>query len=275
MASRILTMSNTHKFSGNSSSSKPLQTNNVFNSLISKNQAAEGLDYRSFLNCTTSGTSARWNLGLMNTEGKYLTGENFGFKINATGNTLRKKQKWSIEQDTDEHVYLISPLGCYLSSDKYGKITCEKTCPDEHCGFFLETNSDGKWAFKSAAYGYYFGGSGDHLHCFSKTPELWTVHLAIHPQINLRHALRKRYARLEDDEIHVDEIIPWGSDCLITIEFREEKYAIRTSNGMYLSKDGKLVNLPSEDTLFNIEFHRGCVAFKVSLKLSFYLSIYI
>lgn len=84
-------------------------------------------------------------------------------------------------------------------------------------------------------------------------------------QINLRHALRKRYARLEDDEIHVDEIIPWGSDCLITIEFREEKYAIRTSNGMYLNKDGKLVNAPSDETLFNIEFHKGCVAFKVSI----------
>ena len=82
-------------------------------------------------------------------------------------------------------------------------------------------------------------------------------------KINLRHALRKRYARLEDDEIHVDEIIPWGSDCLITIEFREEKYAIRTSNGMYLNRDGKLVPLPSDDTLFSIEFHKGCVAFKV------------
>ena len=75
--------------------------------------------------------------------------------------------------------------------------------------------------------------------------------------------MRKRYARLEDDEIHVDEIIPWGSDCLITIEFREEKYSIRTSNGMYLSKDGKLVEDASEDTSFNIEFYKGCVAFKV------------
>ena len=81
----------------------------------------------------------------------------------------------------------------------------------------------------------------------------------------MRHALRKRYARLENDEIHVDEIIPWGSDCLITIEFRDEKYAIRTSNGMYLNKDGKLVPLPSDDTLYNIEFHRGCVAFKVNI----------
>lgn len=204
----------------------------------------------------------KWNLGLMKPDGKYLTAENFGFKINASGNTLRKKQKWQIEQDLDEFFYLISPLGCYLSTDKYGKLTCEKLASDDDCKFFLETNASGKWAFKSASHGYYFGGSGDHLHCFSKTPEWWIVHLAIHPQINLRHVLRKRYARLEDDEIHVDEIIPWGSDCLITIEFRDEKYAIRTSNGMYLHSDGKLTQAPSEDTLFNIEMHKGCVAFK-------------
>ena len=35
---------------------------------------------------------------------------------------------------------------------------------------------------------------------------------------------------------------------------------------MYLNRDGKLVPLPSEDTLFSIEFHKGCVAFKVNIK---------
>lgn len=250
MASRVSSMTNAYnaKLEGNG---------RVFN----KSTANESSDFRA----ATNTLGARWNLGLMNSEGKYLTGENFGFKINATGNTLRKKQKWSIEQDSDEFVYLISPLGCFLSSDKYGKVSCEKKSSDADCKFVLEANNNGKWAFKSFAYGYYFGGTGDRLHCFSKSPELWTVHLAIHPQINLKHGLRKRYARLEDDEIHVDEIIPWGSDCLITIEFREEKYAIRTSNGMYLNKDGKLVTIPSEDTLFNVEFHKGCVAFKVYL----------
>jgi fascin 1 len=85
--------------------------------------------------------------------------------------------------------------------------------------------------------------------------------------------LRKRYARLENDEIHVDELIPWGSDCLITVEFREDSYAIRTSNGMYLSNNGKLVYLPSDETLFNVEFHKGCVAFKVKLN-SFILFLF-
>jgi fascin 1 len=31
---------------------------------------------------------------------------------------------------------------------------------------------------------------------------------------------------------------------------------------MYLNKDGKLVHMPNEETLFSIEFHKGCVAFK-------------
>jgi hypothetical protein len=180
---------------------------------------------------------------------------------------LRKKQKWSLEQcDTDECVYLISPLGNYLCSDKYGRLTCDTpSSQSPECKFHLETSLiDGKWAFRSAIHNYYLGGTGDKLHCFSKTPEYWTVHLGIHPQINLRHALRKRYARLDEDEMHVDELIPWGSDCLVTIEFREERYAIRTSNGMYLNRDGKLVALPSEDTLFSVEFHRGCVAFRVN-----------
>jgi hypothetical protein len=119
----------------------------------------------------------------MNAEGKYLTAESFGFKINATGNTLRKKQKWTIEQDSDEFVYLISPLMFYLSADKYGKLKCDKGCPDADCKFVLESSEDGKWSFRSATYGYYFAGSNDQLHCFSKTPEWWSVHLAMHPQV--------------------------------------------------------------------------------------------
>ena len=268
MASRIMTMQNNHASKFNNFGANSFYQNSLI-------QESPESNARNFSSSPTEGrvsNTAKWNLGLMNSEAKYLTAESFGFKINATGNTLRKKQKWTIEQqDNDETVYLISPLGNYLATDKYGKVTCEKTSPDNDCKFLLESSSEGKWAFKSVPYGYYFGGVGDRLHCFSKTQEWWIVHLAIHPQINLKHAMRKRYARLEEDEMHVDEIIPWGSDCLITIEFREDKYAIRTSNGMYLSKDGKLVTLPSEETLFNIEFHKGCVAFKVINRINFYI----
>jgi hypothetical protein len=29
----------------------------------------------------------------------------------------------------------------------------------------------------------YLGGDADQLHCFSKTPEWWSPHLALHPQV--------------------------------------------------------------------------------------------
>ncbi len=79
----------------------------------------------------------------------------------------------------------------------------------------------------------------------------------------MKHALRKRYARHDDDEVHVDEITPWGGECLITVEFENGKYAIRMNSGLYLSKTGKLVPNSNADTLFSIDFVKGCVAFKV------------
>ena len=69
--------------------------------------------------------------------------------------------------------------------------------------------------------------------------------MAARPQVNLRSVGRKRFAHLasgEQDEIHVDENVPWGEDTLFTLEFREEanKYAIHTCTNMYLQRDGKL-----------------------------------
>jgi fascin 1 len=193
MASRILTMSNIHHTSASgkfATNNLNIKSNNNTSSSSSSTCSDSSIisSSKSNLNTTnssssSSSSSSKWTLGLMNSESKYLTAENFGFKINATGNTLRKKQKWTIEQDNEEIAYLVSPLGNYLSTDKYGKLTCEKQTSDNDCKFYLEANGDGKWAFKSAVYGYYFGGSGDLLHCFSKSPEWWTVHLAIHPQV--------------------------------------------------------------------------------------------
>jgi hypothetical protein len=201
MASRILTMHPpTHRFNNasnvsannntfqngsvmvTSSSSTSSSTSSSCNNSVSHetNGSSSSL---SNVNISNVGVTAKLNLGLMNSDGKYLTAESFGFKINATGNTLRKKQKWLIEQDNDEFVYLISPLSCYLSTDKYGKVSCEKQVPDQDCKFVLEANGEGKWAFKSVLHGYYFGGIGDRLHCFSKVAEWWTIHLAIHPQV--------------------------------------------------------------------------------------------
>ena len=62
--------------------------------------------------------------------------------------------------------------------------------------------------------------------------------------MNVRSIGRKRYAHLSDnqDEIHVEENVPWGEDTLFTLEFREDehKYAIHTCTNMYLQRDGKL-----------------------------------
>ena len=106
----------------------------------------------------------------------------------------------------------------------------------------------GRWAFKSIARGYFLGASADTLVCTARNPsdaELWFVHLASRPQVNLFSIGRKRFAHLSDDqrEIHVEENVPWGEDTLFTLEFREEanKYSIHTCNNMYLQRDGKLV----------------------------------
>ena len=107
------------------------------------------------------------------------------------------------------------------------------------------------------ARGYFLGASPDALICSAKTPgdaELWFVHLAARPQLNLFSIGRKRFAHLSDnqDEIRVDENVPWGEDTLFTLEFREEanKYAIHACNNMYLQKDGKLVPSVTKVNLF-------------------------
>lgn len=81
-------------------------------------------------------------VGLVNGQYKYMTAETFGFKINANGIGLKKKQQWTIEpfpvmeiamtnaSNLDElseleHVVIKSHLGCYLAVDLYGNVTCD------------------------------------------------------------------------------------------------------------------------------------------------------
>ena len=133
---------------------------------------------------------------------------------------------------------------------------------DETSKFEISVCDDfsGRWAFKSLARGYFLGANNEGLQCTAKTPgdaELWFVHLAARPQVNLRSIGRKRYAHLSEsqEEIHVEENVPWGEDTLFTLEFREEapcKYAIHTCNNMYLQKDGKLAPTLNNVSVFNI-----------------------
>jgi fascin 1/2 len=80
-------------------------------------------------------------VGLVNGQYKYLTAETFGYKINANGVGLKKKQQWTIEpfptngeqngssrlEDIDEleNVCIRSHLNCYLAVDSFGNVTCE------------------------------------------------------------------------------------------------------------------------------------------------------
>ncbi|UJR23758.1 hypothetical protein I4U23_026735 [Adineta vaga] len=204
-----------------------------------------------------------WSLGLINSKGKYLTAETFGCKINATGTCLKKKQRWTITYNIENDcIYLQSCLHHYLSTDKYGRLKCDTFDVDNDCRFQLEYNRNGQWAIKSLSYGMYLGGDVDHLHCFSKSPEWWSPHLALHPQINLKHVLRKRYAKLDNDEIHIDDIIPWGSEAILTVEYIDGQYCIRSNDGLYFHKDGKLISKRTNETLFTIELYKGYLTFK-------------
>ena len=47
----------------------------------------------------------QWKVGLINCAGKYMTAESFGFAINVSGTTLKKKQTFTLEQDPQVYYY--------------------------------------------------------------------------------------------------------------------------------------------------------------------------
>ncbi|KAA8582583.1 fascin-2 [Etheostoma spectabile] len=207
--------------------------------------------------------------GLINYENRYLTAEAFGFKVNASGVSMKKKQIWTLEQDEQDGqvVFLRSHLGRYLASDKDGKIACGAEKPDPDCRFLIVPQSDGRWALQSELYLRYFGGSADYLSCFAQAigeQELWAVHLALHPQASLLSVARKRYAHLSssDGEISVDSNIPWGVDSLVTLVYLDGKYSLKTCDSRFLSNDGKLVKENTNSTSFTLELKSGKLAFK-------------
>ncbi|KAJ0058127.1 hypothetical protein NL108_007411 [Boleophthalmus pectinirostris] len=207
--------------------------------------------------------------GLINYENRYLTAEAFGFKVNASANSMKKKQIWTLEQDELDGpvVFLRSHLGRYLGSDKDGKISCGAEKPEAECRFIIVPQSDGRWALQSELYQRFFGGSADYLSCFAQVigeQELWAVHLALHPQASLFSVARKRYAHLSgtDGEISVDSNIPWGVDSLVTLVYADGKYSLKTCDSRFLSNDGKLVKESSNSTSFTLELKSGKLAFK-------------
>ncbi|XP_077056589.1 fascin-2b [Siphateles boraxobius] len=207
--------------------------------------------------------------GLINHENRYLTAEAFGFKMNASAPSLKKKQIWTLEHDEQDGqvVYLRSHLGRYLASDKDGKVSCEAETKENDCRFLIVAQSDGRWALQSEPYLRFFGGSEDYLSCFAQTigeAELWAMHLALHPQANLLSVARKRYAHLAspEGEIAVDSNIPWGVDALLTLVYMEGKYCLKTSDSRFLGNDGKLSSENGRGTGYTLELKSGKLAFK-------------
>ncbi|EPY89646.1 fascin-2 [Camelus ferus] len=126
---------------------------------------------------------------------------------------------------------------------------------------------DGRWALQSEPHGRFFGGTEDQLSCFATaiTPaELWTVHLAIHPQAHLLSVSRRRYAHLcpQEDEIAADSNTPWGVDALITLIFQNRQYCLKSCDSRFLRSDGHLVWEPEARACYTLEFKAGKLAFK-------------
>lgn len=220
-------------------------------------------------NGATNKGSECFKLGLVNHQNKYLTAEPFGFKLNASATLMRAKQHWTLEADTkaDNIVFIKSHLGRYLASDKRGNVTCSSEEKGESERFRLG-EKDGLWFFQSMEHNYYLGGTEENILCYEKQPgpsELWTGRLAVHPQVSIRNANRKRYVHLDtkgDPEgcLQCDEPIPWGEDALITLEYCDKKYAVRTCDNRYLQSDGTLVARPSAKTMFTLQLCTGTLS---------------
>lgn len=62
-----------------------------------------------------------WTIGLINGQHKYMTAETFGYKLNANGASLKKKQMWALEPSTSESMCSLLHLSFHKlkhSSDK-------------------------------------------------------------------------------------------------------------------------------------------------------------
>lgn len=209
--------------------------------------------------------------GLMNQEGKYLTAEKFGNQISVTGTSLRAKQLWVFEPEGGEGStkgYLRSPQNNYLETSKTGTVVCDKDEKESSFLFDVTISDDGRWAFKDS-FGKFLAGNTERLYTTMDSKQadeyLWAIHIAAHPQCNMKSISRKRYVYLNDDELNANADIPWGHDSVITVEFQKGKYALRDSQGRYLNgNSGKLVDKMDPECLLVLSLQGNDFAFKAS-----------
>lgn len=165
-----------------------------------------------------------WSIGLINGKsGKYLTGEKFGFKVAASGSSLKANQMWTLLIEGTS-VSLRSPHKRFLSATEKGVISCEAESADANEKFELVHVEDGRFAFKSS-HGYFFGGVDDQLSCFSKKASVeygWIVQLSVHPHGCLRNEQRKTYANLADGELRLKAEVPFGAESAVLLDFDRE-----------------------------------------------------
>ncbi|XP_075418464.1 fascin-2 [Tenrec ecaudatus] len=208
--------------------------------------------------------------GLVNAADRYLTAEHFGFQVNASAPSLKRKQTWVLEPDPGQGsavLFRSSHLGRYLAAEEDGRVSCEAQRPGPDCRFLVRPQPDGRWALQSEPHGRFFGGTEDQLSCFATVispAELWTVHLAIHPQAHLLSVSRRRYVHLcpQEEEMAADSNTPWGVDALVTLTFQSRQYCLRARDSRYLRSDGRLVWEPETRARYTLEFKAGKLAFK-------------
>lgn len=206
-------------------------------------------------------------LGLINSEGRYLTAEAFGFGLNASSSALKKKQTWTLEQSSeDTAVLFVSHLGRFLAADKDGNVTADSEARGPDCRFVVTTHEDGRWSLRSEAHGRYLGGSQDRITCFASSAsetEKWSMHLAVHPQLNLYSAARKRFVHLgARGELCAERDVPWGVDSVLTLLYRDQRYHVQTCTHRFLRADGSLSASTDQSTGFTLEFRSGSVTFR-------------
>ncbi|CAB1349405.1 unnamed protein product [Coregonus sp. 'balchen'] len=201
-----------------------------------------GTEKRSIIMCSngaSNGTSDMLQIqfGLINCGNKYLTAETFGFKINASATSLKKKQIWTLEQSGEEaagNVFCLkSHLGRYIAVDKDGNVTGDSESSGPETRFIITAHDDGRCRGPRQ-----FGRKEDGKKLFEKG------------DVRLM---------MSEEKLH-----QWLKNGAFTLPctLRDQRYHLQTSDNRFLKNDGSLEAAPDKTTGYTLEFRSGKVAFR-------------